>query len=117
MNPGNHDLQPIQRGDTYPSRSITITDSDSLAIAVVSARAQIRHKDTDVVIYEWNTSGATITISGAGSNIITLGALTTGQTETFDVGNRHIYDIEITTATDTWTILKGYVDVNEDITR
>lgn len=120
MVPGKYNLPEIRRGDTYPSRNIaTVTDkATGDPIAISSARLQIRDEISNLVIYEWSTTLGNMTITGAGNNIVTLGALAIGDTEGFTTGPRHKYDLEITTSdSKTWTILEGRVEIVEDITR
>jgi hypothetical protein len=120
MIPGSYNLPDIRRGDTWPSRAIaTITDSAGDPVEITAARLQIRDKKDDTQIYEWSTTGGTITLSGdTVDNVVTLDALSAVTTAGFEVGNKHNYDLEVTTGSGkTWTLLAGTVDIVEDVTR
>jgi len=117
MTPANKDLQPMKRGDTYPGFKIAelTYQASGLGVDVASARMQIKETD-GTLVYEYSTTGATISLSGTPTNRLDLSELSGATTASFATG-KHKYDLEVTLATgEVWTVLNGNVCIDADIT-
>ena len=119
--PNTYDFPAHKRGDTFSSKVIAVlTDTDSGdPIGITSARLQVRALATGRIIHEWSTAAATMTISGAGSNTLTMGKVEPAVTALWQTG-RHSYDLEITlddADATTFTAPEGTFTVSADVTR
>ena len=90
-------MPKIVKDNTFMSFAIaTLTDNDSgAAIAVTAAEMNIWRKSDKTIITSWSTAAGTITISGAGSNVVTLGEKSATVTNEFEAGN-HSYALKVT---------------------
>lgn len=115
---GIYDFKPLRRGDTFPARAIaTVEQPAGTPKAIASARMEVRTKGKGVLVHTWDSTAATITITGAGSNTVTLGAVEPAITEAFPPGE-HEYDLEVIWAAGgKKTILGGKFPVSADVTR
>ena len=116
-----YDFPPIKRGDTFSSKVIAVlTNTDTAApVAIASARLQVRHRNSGMIVQEWATEDATMTISGAGSNTLTMAKVDPAVTAEWPPGT-HDYDLEITLddADDTkFTAPEGTFEITADVTR
>ena len=118
--PGTYNFPDHKRGDTFPDFAIaTLTDADTdAAIAVTSARLQVRSRPVGTLLLEWTTEDATLTITGAGSNVITLLEKSAEIMAAVATGT-HDYDLEVvlTTGTQTLTLLAGTWLITADTSR
>lgn len=113
---GIYNFHVFRRGDTFPARDIAKTEQPAgTPKAIASARMEVRTKKGSLV-HAWDTTDNTITITGAGNNIVTLSKVDKAITETWLPGD-HDYDLEVVwVAGDNLTILKGIFPVGKDIT-
>jgi hypothetical protein len=119
--PNTYDFPAHKRGDTFSSKIIAVlTDTDSGdPIGITSARLQVRALATGRIIHEWSTAAGTMTISGAGSNTLTMGKVEPAVTALWQPGE-HSYDLEITlddAGATTFTAPEGIFTVSADVTR
>ena len=116
--PGPYRFPIMKRGDTFRARNIATITQAGLPLAVTAAHLQVRAKNGGAVLLEWLTADNTITITGAGSNVVRLSAKTSGQMKLIPPGT-HDYDLEVKFASDgaDITILKGQFPVEADVTR
>jgi len=119
MKPATYNFPARVRGDTFPAWVFTLTDGaeSPSPLAVTAARLQVRTTGGKVV-QEWDNAAdpATITITGAGSNVVTLSSVAPAVTELWAVGV-HTYDLEVTMDGKVRTILAGTFQIDADITR
>lgn len=118
--PGTYHLPKFSRGDDFAAFEIaTLTEPTSGdPIAVTSARLKVRRRPpSSAEVVAWDSGAGSITITGAGSNVITLGALAPSVTALFAPGV-HDYDLEVVlTATGKKvTLLSGTWEIERDIT-
>lgn len=115
-----YDFDERKRGDSFPSLDIAkIEQPAGTPLEVTSAIMQVRHGQTGAVLLEWDSEAdpATITITGAGSNIVTLAAKSAEVMADIPVGV-HVYDLEVTLATgETITPIGGAFPISKDISR
>lgn len=108
----DHDFT-IYKGDTW-NVQLTFTDDNSDPVDLSGAALKIQVKSTkgsSTSVLEL-TEGSGITVSGAGSNIVTINTVAD-----ISKGN-YYYDLEATySPTNIITFLKGKVIVVEDVTR
>ena len=115
-----YNLPSHKRGDTYTARVIAVltnTDTDA-PVAIASARLQVR-RQSGRVVHEWTTEDDSMTISGAGDNVLTLARVEAEDTADWPPGV-HDYDLEITLADDdatTFTAPEGTFEITADVTR
>lgn len=118
--PGTYNFTPRVRGDTFLAFQIaTLTDETTAdPIAVTSARLQVRRAESGNVVLRWGTVEETMSISGAGNNVITMLERTAATMAKAYVGV-HVYDLEVVlaTGTDTVTILSGTFEILADVTQ
>ena len=118
--PGTYHFPPMKRGDTFRSRAIATITQDGVALAVSSARMQVRPAGGGEVLIEWDSEADTpsITIGGAGSNVVTLAEKTAAEMADIAPGT-HEYDLEVVFAASsvTLTILGGRFPILADVTR
>jgi hypothetical protein len=116
---GTYDFKALRRGDTFIARNIAqVEEPAGTPKAIASARMDVRTK-FGLLVYSWHTLGDTpnASITGAGSNVVTLDAVEPASTSLFPPGD-HEYDLEVVWAAGgTRTILKGTFPVAADITR
>lgn len=117
---GTYNFKPLRRGDTFVSRDIAKCEQPAgTPKAIASARMQVRVKGKGTLVAEFDTAAdpATITITGAGNNIVTLAERAPAVTQQFTPGD-HEYDLEVVWAAGgTRTILAGAFPVTTDVTR
>ena len=104
----------LKRGDSFGGVTFTFTQtSGGAAIALASARAQVRLRTGNKsVIHTF-----TCTVGGAGSNVVTLSAITGTVSQSF-VAGVHAWDLEVTTAAGaTKTYVAGTFTITDDVTR
>lgn len=119
MTPGNYDFATARRGDTLPAWQCALTDTETDdPIAISSARMQVRKRGGAGVVLEWSTADGTLTITGAGDNVLTLAEKSASAMESAETGT-HTYDIEVVLAATGHkaTILSGKYPIAADITR
>lgn len=116
--PGSYTFPSMRRGDTFRSRDIATLTQSSVPLALTSARLQVRAKNGGAVLLEWDTTTATATLTGAGSNVVRLATKTAAQMQDIPPG-QHDYDLEVVFASDgaKLTILAGKFPITADITR
>lgn len=89
-----YNFLPMRRGDTFLARTMAQFEQPlGTPKGVASARMEVRTK-AGVVIHTWDTAVGSITISGAGSHIVALGAVAEAVTELW-TGGDHVYDFEV----------------------
>lgn len=120
--PGTYHLPDFVRGDSFAAFEIaTLTEPGSGdPIPVSSARLKVRRRRphfTELIAWDTAASPATITITGAGSNVVTLAARAPAVTALLIPGI-HDYDLEVTlTATgEKLTLLAGSWTILPDVT-
>lgn len=111
----------LKRGDTFAARNFaTVEQPAGTPLPITAARMQVRSKNKGTLLLEWISSGDTpsITITGAGNNVVTLGAKAPEITAALPPGD-HEYDLEVTlqASGQVLTILEGKFAVSADITR
>ena len=116
-----YNFPAIKRGDTFAEKVIAVlTDTDTDApIAIDSARLQVRQRHSGRVVHEWSTADDTMTISGAGSNTLTMAKVDPADTAKWQPG-AHEYDLEITlddADETTFTAPEGSFEITADVTR
>lgn len=117
MIPGEYNFPAHTRGDTFNGHSFTIT-LNAVAVNFTGAviTIQFRRKPGSTPVLEWLTSDGSITISGAGNNVITMTAKTGVQMEV-EPGS-YEYDINVVLASGvTNTYVKGTIEIVDDISR
>lgn len=116
--PGSYTFPSMRRGDTFRARDIATLTQSSVPLALTSARLQVRAKNGGAVLLEWDTTTATATLTGAGSNVVRLATKTAAQMQDIPPG-QHDYDLEVVFASDgaKLTILAGKFPITADITR
>lgn len=116
MKPGRFDFEPMTRGDSFPERAIAELSRAGVPLEVVAARMQVRAAGkAGAVLLEWSTAAASITLVGATvPNTVTLGARTDTEMATLPPGE-HVYDLEVTVADGTMTLLVGTFPIVADI--
>lgn len=115
---GSYDFLPFRRGDTFTARALARTEQPAgTPKAIASARMELRTL-RGVLIHRWDFAAGTITITGAGSNLVTIAAVAPETTAVWPVGKDHKYDLEVVWASGgTRTILKGILPVVDDVTK
>lgn len=110
---GTYDFEII-RGNTFGGVTFTLTNTvGGSAIALTSARAQIRERTGDKALLHTFTC----TISGGGSNVVTLSNLSAAASAALKPGV-HRWDLEVTRADGVVrTYVAGNFTVVEDVSR
>lgn len=104
-NPGIYDILLVQ-GDSF-DRVFTVTGFD---LTGYSASMQVRPNAKSDTVY----ASATCTVNGTTDTI----TVTIDESVTADIPAGYwAYDLELTTATSTWTILSGKFQVLGEVTR
>lgn len=117
MTPGTYNFPKQKRGDTFAGHSFEVFD-DGVPVNFVGAdiKLQVRKNSNQPIVLEWKTSDASIIISGASNNIISMAAKT-GTVMDIE-GFPYLYDVQALLSTGvTNTYLEGTFEIVNDITR
>ena len=117
MTPGTYNFKPQKRGDTFSGFMFEVTQN-SIPVDFTDAviTIQLRVKPGSKVILEWKTSDGSITISGAGNNVINMNVKTGPEMNV--APNTYKYDINVVLASGvTNTYVAGVFPIVDDITR
>lgn len=118
MTPGTYNFPSHRRGDTFNGHSFEISQNGS-PVDFTDADIKIQFRTTGEsrnIILEWSTGDGSITISGAGNNVIEMEAKT-GEEMNVTPGT-YKYDIQVVLANGvTNTYVKGAMKIVNDITR
>ena len=117
MTPGIYNFKPHKRGDTFNGFMFEVTQ-DFIPVDFTGAviTIQLRVKPGSAVVLEWKTSDGSITISGAGNNIINMNEKTGPEMNV--APNTYKYDINVVLANGvTNTYVAGIFPIVDDISR
>lgn len=115
---GIYNFPVMRRGDGFGARDFaTIEQPAGTPLAISAARMQVRDS-AGVLLLEWTSADDSITITGAGDNVVTL-AQKDGATMAALPAGRHDYDLEVILSASglPLTPLGGKFPITADITR
>lgn len=108
----NHNFE-LYRGDSWNCQLVfTDSNSDPIDLSEATLRMQIKTAKGVSASVKQLTIGSGLTLSGAGSNVVTINT-----SVDMEAKKSYVYDLEAAFSDNTITYLKGTITVQEDVTR